>query len=403
VFDGRINSTQIPGDIAVSISNRTTKEGITGLDVASLNASLIYNSVVIQNYTLTENGNGFYSFSTGFNGNMSEPLPYTLKISYSVDSILHSKDHVFYYYNGSANVDYYNATIYDGPLTRKTNKAQIWLNSTVDGSSGFTMYGTFANPNMFSKIPSAIVTESCAWNAGNYMSFDPLSSLAYYVPAGNLYFYIYMGYDGYLQLSPTRLKVKVNNELPEIRDSSVIDGYTIDRYKEGLTGVQVFQKLNSISQYKIKVDDLEDKSMAKEQSHAHVSVIPVTVVENKIALLGGLQPKVHILKYNATEQSYIGDVVFNKTMTINNFGQEKQIEIYNNLDIMFLVYLSVRDLDGDDASLMYIVILGDKIENIMDFSVFISTSLSFIVVVLVLKIVNDTKKKKAARAAANPL
>jgi len=143
--------------------------------------------------------------------------------------------------------------------------------------------------------------------------------------------------------------------------------------------------------------------MAKEQSHAHVSVIPVTVVENKIALLGGLQPKVHILKYNATEQSYIGDVVFNKTMTINNFGQEKQIEIYNNLDIMFLVYLSVRDLDGDDASLMYIVILGDKIENTIDFSVFISTSLSFIVVVLVLKIVNDTKKKKAARAAANPL
>ena len=58
-------------------------------------------------------------------------------------------------------------------------------------------------------------------------------------------------------------------------------------------------------------------------------------------------------------------------MTINNFGQEKQIEIYNNLDIMFLVYLSVRDLDGDDASLMYIVVLGDKIENIMDFSVFI--------------------------------
>ena len=28
VFDGRINSAQMPGDIAVSISNRTTKKGL---------------------------------------------------------------------------------------------------------------------------------------------------------------------------------------------------------------------------------------------------------------------------------------------------------------------------------------------------------------------------------------
>ncbi len=400
VMEARINFTEIPTNFSVSILNRTINQPIANLDPTELNVSLWNNNIYLESYNLSHIGNGFYQLATNITANMSSPYPYQLKFNISIDSVLYTYNYSFYYYNSSVILNYVNGSMIDGPLARVNNTAVIQFNSTLSGPSGvtFAIFGSYAAVDPFSRKMSQPYQSNPLWNStGNFYYFQPqpLNS----TPSGYLFFQGYMEYENYTLLNPARWRARIYNEDPYFLDSSIIDGLKIEKYIS--QNIAIFSKTDNRSEFTIKITDTEDSVLQRVQSVATVSLVPITLYKGSFVLIEDPDPIYYELEYNTTASEYQGIVYFNNTLSIDDFGQEKLIPVFDNPKIYYLVYLSIRDLDGGNSALLYLVLLGTYIEIMMNYGPFIYTSLAIVAIVVVSKILHENKKKRALILSPN--
>ncbi len=394
VFESRTNFTELPTNFSISILNRTLNQPLINLSPAELNVSLWNNNTYIESYNLSHIGNGFYLLGTNISANMSSPYPYQLRFNVSIDSVLYNYNYSFHYYNSSVILNYVNGSMRDGPLARFNNTAVIQFNTTLSGPSGvtFAIFGSYAAVDPFSRKNSQSYQSNPLWNStGNYYYFQPqpLNS----TPSGYLFFQGYMEYENYVLLNPTRWRAKILNEDPYFLASSTIDGIKIEEYLS--QNIAIFTKETNRSEFNIKITDTEDSELISVQPVSTVSIIPITLFKGSAILITDPDPIYYELEYNPNASAYQGEVYFNNSLSFDDFGQEKQILVNNNPKIYYLVYVSIRDLDGGNSVLVYLVLLGDYIQKLIDYTPFIYTSLAIIAIVIISKVVHENKKKRA--------
>jgi hypothetical protein len=395
IIESRLNHTTTQGNFTISVLNRTSNTGMTGLGSNQLNATLFNNGNEIDTLTIIEKGGGNYFIeSIPITENMSSPYPYVMTINFTLGVENRIKNYSFFYYNSSNLFSFVNGTVTNGPIIRnQTSAAYIQFNSTLPSVSdaNLTVYGNYMASSMFSRKSSVSFSEVASKNiSDNYYHIKPQPLNT--TPSGFLYFYGVMEKDDYILLTPDRWMARIPNEIPLFYNNSKFSGFGVTQLLQA--GIATLSISSSTTEFFVDLYDLEDGVENLPGMRVTISFIPIGIIDGYYYPVFAAEEIYYELPYNFEKEGFYEEITIPRNITITEFGIERNISMYNNPKLFYLVSVSVRDLDGGSNGFLYVILFGDMYDSIGDYGPLVFSSIAIIGIVIVCIILEKNRKKR---------